>query len=332
MKKRVLVTGGAGFIGSHTVKALFTAGIEPIIFDNLSTGHAWATKWGTFIEGDLEDRAKLQHVFEDNKIDAVIHFAANAYVGESMQNPGKYFRNNVTNTLNLLEIMQAQNVKHIVFSSSCTTYGIPTELPITESAAQIAISPYGESKLMGERLLKWFEVCHQVRSVILRYFNASGADKDGEIGEDHDPETHLVPLVIGAALGHYPPIKIFGDDYPTPDGTAIRDYVHVCDLADAHVKAVQHLLKGKESLAVNLGSGQGSSVRDVIQTVERIVGRRVPFEVAARRAGDPAMLVADSRMALEKLGWQPRWHLDGIIETAWRWHARHWETSSELVS
>lgn len=332
MNKHVLVTGGAGFIGSHTVKALSEAGIEPFVFDNLSTGHVWAAKWGTFIEGDLENKALIQQVFEDNKIDAVIHFAANAYVGESMQNPGKYFRNNVANTLNLLEVMQAQDIKSIVFSSSCTTYGTPTKLPITESASQTAISPYGESKLMGEQLLKWYEVCHQMRSVILRYFNASGADVDGELGEDHDPETHLVPLVIGAALGHYPPIKIFGDDYPTPDGTAIRDYVHVSDLAEAHVKAVRHLLEGKESLAMNLGSGRGSSVQEVIQTVERVTGHSVPFEFAPRRAGDPATLIADSSKAFEKLGWKPRRNLEQIIETAWRWHTRNWGISSELVS
>ena len=329
MAKRVLITGGAGFIGSHTVKALSAVGIEPIVFDNFSTGHAWAAKWGTFIEGDLEDRLLLQKIFEDNNIDAVIHFAANAYVGESMQNPGKYFRNNVVNTLNLLEAMQAQDVKRIVFSSSCTTYGIPTQLPIAESAPQTAISPYGESKLMGEQLLKWYGVCHQMHSVILRYFNASGADVDGEIGEDHDPETHLVPLVIGAALNHYPPIQIFGDDYPTPDGTAIRDYVHVSDLAEAHVKAVQHLLEGKESLAVNLGSGRGSSVWEVIRTVERVTGRSVPFVLAPRRAGDPATLIADSSKAFEKLGWKPRQNLEQIVETAWRWHTRNWGISSE---
>jgi UDP-glucose-4-epimerase GalE len=332
MSKCVLVTGGAGFIGSHTVKALHVAGIKPIVFDNLSTGHEWAAKWGIFIRGDLENKSLLQDIFETNDIDAVIHFAANAYVGESMQNPGKYFRNNVANTLNLLEIMQAKNVKNIVFSSSCTTYGIPEQLPITENAPQVAISPYGESKLMCERLLKWYEVCHQMRPVILRYFNASGADSNNEIGEDHDPETHLVPLVIGAALNHYPPIQIFGDDYPTPDGTAIRDYVHVSDLADAHVKAVQHLFEGKESLAVNLGSGHGSSVLEVIRTVERITGRSVPFKLAARRAGDPAILVADSSKALEKLGWKPSRNLDEIVETAWRWHERSWATSNELIS
>ena len=328
MNNRVLVTGGAGFIGSHTVKALHAAGFDTVVFDNFSTGHTWAAKWGTLVEGDLKNHGLLQRVFQDSKIDVVIHFAANAYVGESMENPGKYFRNNVVNTLNLLEAMQSANVKNIVFSSSCTTYGIPRIMPVTEDTPQNAISPYGESKLMGERMLKWYEVAYNLRHVVLRYFNASGADPESEIGEDHDPETHLIPLVIGAALGYYPPLKIFGDDYATRDGTAIRDYVHVNDLADAHVRAVQYLMNQNQSIAVNLGSGNGSSVREVIQSVERILGHAVPFEMAARREGDPPILVANSQLAFEKLGWKPVRNLDEIIETAWHWHAHHWGMSA----
>lgn len=315
----VLVVGGAGYIGSHTAKTLKKAGHNPVVFDNLSTGHRWAVRWGPLVEADLADKKAILEAIRDHQIEAVIHFAANAYVGESMQNPAKYFRNNVANMLNLLEAQLESGVKHIVFSSSCTTYGVPERVPIGEDFPQSAISPYGESKLMGEKMLKWFGECYGLGWVALRYFNASGADPEGEIGEVHDPETHLIPLVIDAALGKRPPVRIFGTDYPTPDGTAIRDYVHVMDLADAHVRALQYLLEGGESTAFNLGTGHGHSVREVITAVERVGGRKVPAEEAPRRAGDPPALVADPSKARTVLGWEAQYkELHQIVKTAWR--------------
>lgn len=321
---KVLVVGGAGYIGSHTAKVLARAGHTPVTFDNLSQGHAWAVKWGPLVEADLADKNAILSALGTHGIQAVIHFAANAYVGESMQNPAKYFRNNVANMLNLLEAMHETGVKHMVFSSSCTTYGIPDRVPITEAFPQQAISPYGESKIMGERMLKWFGECYRMGWVALRYFNASGADPEGEIGEVHDPETHLIPLVVEAALGKRPPVKIFGTDYPTPDGTAIRDYIHVMDLADAHVRAVQHLVNGGESLALNLGTGQGNSVRELIAAVEKVSGVKVPAQEAPRRAGDPPALVADPSRAREVLGWDAAYkNIDDIVRTAWRWHSQN---------
>ncbi|MCS7068360.1 MAG: UDP-glucose 4-epimerase GalE [Meiothermus sp.] len=315
----VLVVGGAGYIGSHTAKTLKKAGHNPVVLDNLSTGHRWAVRWGPLVEADLADKKAVLQAMRDHRIEAVIHFAANAYVGESMQNPAKYFRNNVANMLNLLEAQHESGIQYMVFSSSCTTYGIPERVPISEDFPQSAISPYGESKLMGEKMLKWFGECYGLGWVALRYFNASGADPEGEIGEVHDPETHLIPLVIDAALGKRPPVKIFGTDYPTPDGTAIRDYIHVMDLADAHVRALQYLLEGGESTAFNLGTGHGHSVLEVINTVERVGGRKVPAEAAPRRAGDPPALVADPTKARRVLGWEARNpSLHQIVETAWR--------------
>lgn len=315
----VLVVGGAGYIGSHTAKTLKKAGHTPVVLDNLSTGHRWAVRWGPFVEADLADKNAVLQTLHDHQIDAVIHFAANAYVGESMQNPAKYFRNNVANMLNLLEALHESNIQPIVFSSSCTTYGIPERVPISEDFPQSAISPYGESKLMGEKMLKWFGECYGMGWVALRYFNASGADPEGEIGEVHDPETHLIPLVIDAALGKRPPVKIFGTDYPTPDGTAIRDYIHVMDLADAHVRALQYLLEGGPSTAFNLGTGHGNSVREVIAAVERVGSCKVPAEEAPRRAGDPPALVADPAKAHTVLGWEAlHKDINQIVETAWR--------------
>lgn len=315
----VLVVGGAGYIGSHTAKTLKQAGHTPVVFDNLSTGHRWAVRWGPLVEADLADKNAILHALSDHQIEAVIHFAANAYVGESMQNPAKYFRNNVANMLNLLEAMHESGVRQMVFSSSCATYGIPERVPISEDFPQSAISPYGESKLMGEKMLKWFGDCHGMGWVSLRYFNASGADPGGEIGEVHDPETHLIPLVIDAALGRRPPVKIFGADYPTPDGTAIRDYIHVMDLADAHVRSVQYLIEGGRPAAFNLGTGQGSSVREVIAAVERVGGSKVPAEEAPRRPGDPPALVADPTRARQVLGWEAKYKEIGqIVQTAWR--------------
>ncbi len=322
--RNILVTGGAGYIGSHTCKALAAAGYVPVALDNLSCGHRWAVRWGPLEVADLADREALDRVLRAHRIGAVIHFAASAYVGESMADPGKYFRNNVANTLNLLEAMREAQVATIVFSSTCATYGIPEAVPITEKQRQLPVNPYGESKLFIERALHWHDVAHGLRWMALRYFNAAGADPDGEIGEDHEPETHLIPLAIETALGRRPELQVMGTDYPTPDGTAIRDFVHVTDLADAHVRALRRLEGGGANGALNLGTGSGHSVREVVAMVERITGSRVNARNAPRRAGDPAALVAAPGRANEVLGWQPRWSgLDRIVQTAYQWHCRH---------
>ena len=325
MKNRnILVTGGAGYIGSHACKALHAAGYTPISFDNLVYGHRWAVRWGPLVEGDLADRAAIERVLREYSIDAVIHFAAYAYVGESMTDPGKYFGNNVTCTLNLLDAMQAANVKRLVFSSTCATYGIPEVVPITEDHPQRPVNPYGESKLFVEKALHWYAAAHGLHWTALRYFNAAGADPDGEIGEDHSPETHLIPLAIETALGVRPELQVMGTDYATPDGTAIRDYIHVKDLADAHVRALRRLQMGGASGAINLGTGTGYSVRDVIATVERVTGRKVKTRNAPRRVGDPPSLVAAPVRALELLDWRPQWSgLESIVRTAYRWHCKH---------
>ena len=330
----VLVTGGAGYIGSHTAKRLAAAGHTPIVLDNLLYGHTWAVQWGPFEEGDLGDVAFLGEVFARHAIHAVVHFAANAYVGESMSEPRKYFRNNTVNTLTLLDTMLERGVKRIVFSSTCATYGDPVRIPIDESHPQAPVNPYGESKLFVERILHWYGRAYGLRSVALRYFNASGADPDGVIGEDHDPETHLIPLVIEAALGRRPPVSVFGTDYPTPDGTAIRDYIHVTDLADAHVLALDYLADGGDSTAINLGTGKGHSVREVIETVEQVGGRPVPRTNSPPRAGDPPQLVADAGRARQVLAWRPRYpEMRTIIEHAWRWHSDgHRSTVSDRQS
>jgi UDP-arabinose 4-epimerase len=317
----VLVTGGAGYIGSHTCKALAMQGFLPVTYDNLSFGHRWAVKWGPLIHGDLADQDLLESVLRKYKIKAVIHFAACAYVGESMQDPGKYFENNVTNTLGLLRVMRRLSIDKLVFSSSCATYGIPEQIPISESHPQVPVNPYGESKLFIERALYWYDKAHQFRSTALRYFNAAGADLQNEIGEDHDPETHLIPLVIQAALGQRPKVDIFGADYQTKDGTAVRDYIHVSDLSAAHVAALNHLIAGGPSSAINLGTGRGYSVREVISAVEEIGGCRVPVLEVPRRPGDPPALIADARLAKSLLQWAPEHStLDVLVRTAWRWH------------
>jgi UDP-arabinose 4-epimerase len=321
---RVLVTGGAGYIGSHTAKLLAASGHSPIVFDDMSQGHAWAVKWGPIEHGSLSDPDRLRDVFARHKIDAVIHFAANALVGESMSNPTKYFRNNTVGTLNLVDAMRGASVGRIVFSSTCATYGNPVRVPIDEMHPQAPVNPYGESKLMVEKILRWYGECYGLRWMALRYFNAAGADPDGEIGEDHDPETHLIPLVIGAALGTRPPVGIFGTDYDTPDGTAVRDYVHVMDLADAHLRALQRLDEGTSSQAVNLGTGRGHSVREVLTTVARVAGQAVPAVESPRRAGDPPALVADPARARDVLGWTCRYPaLEVIVGHAWAWHSAH---------
>jgi UDP-arabinose 4-epimerase len=320
---RILVTGGAGYIGSHTAKLLAASGHTPIVFDDMSQGHDWAVKWGPAEQGSLSDIDRLRDVFARHGIDAVIHFAASALVGESMSDPAKYFRNNAVGTLNLLDVMRSAGVERFVFSSTCATYGNPIRVPIDESHPQSPVNPYGESKLMVEKILRWYGECYGLRWMALRYFNAAGADPEGEIGEEHDPESHLIPLVIGAALGTRPAVRIFGTDYDTPDGTAIRDYVHVMDLADAHLRALQTLDAGSASQAVNLGTGRGHSVREVVDTVARVAGRQVPAVESPRRAGDPASLVADPSRARSVLGWHCRFpELEVIVQHAWRWHSR----------
>src|SRR5579862_1941 len=317
----VLVTGGAGYIGSHTAKFLSRAGHSPVVLDNLCFGHTYAAKWGPLEVGDLADTAFVAGVFKRHAIESVVHFAANAFVGESMTDPRKYFRNNTVNTLNLLDAMVASGVKEIVFSSTCATYGDPIRVPIDESHPQHPVNPYGESKLFVERILHWYSNAYGIKYAALRYFNAAGADPDGEIGEDHTPETHLIPLVIDAARGKRPHISLFGTDYPTPDGTAVRDFIHVNDLADAHVKALAHLKKGGANLALNLGTGKGHSVREVIAAVEAISCRKVPVQESPRRAGDPAELVADARKARETSNWQPKFaDIRVIVDHAWKWH------------
>ncbi len=319
----ILITGGAGYIGSHTAKAIMKAGFQSIVYDNLSRGHKELVKFGPLVVGDLHDTAKLKTTLEKYQPVGCIHFAAFAYVGESVSDPGLYYRNNVLGSLNLIENLRMSGVNKIVFSSTCATYGQPEVELISESCPQKPINPYGHSKLMVEQMLKDFDVAHGLKSVALRYFNACGADAEGEIGEMHDPEPHLIPRVIMAAQGKIPHIDVMGTDYPTPDGTAIRDYIHVEDLAQAHVQAMAYLLKGGASDAFNLGTGKGNSVKDVIQAVRRASNREVPVNYVARRAGDPAHLVADNSKAKRVLGFNPRYlNLEESVLTAMRWHER----------
>jgi UDP-arabinose 4-epimerase len=317
----VLVTGGAGYIGSHTCKALARDGFLPVTFDNLSRGHEWAVKWGPLVVGDIADREALRKAFKAHRPVAVIHFAAFAYVGESVTDPAMYYHNNVAGSLSLVRAALDAGVDSIVFSSTCSTYGVPDTLPIDESHEQRPVNPYGATKLAVERMLADFAIAYGMRSVSLRYFNAAGADPEGEIGEYHDPETHALPLAILSALGGKAPFQIFGTDYPTPDGTAIRDYIHVSDLATGHVAALHHLLKGRKSLCINLGTGHGHSVRELVSSVERVSGKRVDVREASRREGDPPVLIADAGTAMETLGWEPGFtEFDDIVETALAWH------------
>jgi UDP-arabinose 4-epimerase len=318
--KTILVTGGAGFVGSHACKALSRAGYAPVTFDNLERGHERAVKWGPLERGDLRNDNDLARVFEAHRPWAVMHFAAYAYVGESTVDPAKYYDNNVGGTAKLLQACAAFGCKNIVFSSSCATYGVPERIPLTEGAAQDPVNPYGYTKLVVERMLREVEAAHGIRHVALRYFNAAGADPDGDLGELHQPETHLIPLVLFAAMGRQPSINIFGNDYPTHDGTCIRDYVHVSDLADAHVAAVAWLAAGNPSNSFNLGNGLGFSVAEVIRTTEQVTGLPVRTEMCARRLGDPPVLVSDSRKARELLGWTSKFPgLDQQITHAWTW-------------
>ena len=331
--KTVLVTGGAGYIGSHTCKALAAAGFTPITYDNLVYGHEEAVRWGPLEKGDILDAARLSDVVKRHSPAAVLHFAAFAYVGESVADPAKYYRNNVLGTLSLLEVMRAEGINQLVFSSSCAAYGVPTEVPISESAILNPINPYGASKLVAERMLADYRAAYGLRGVALRYFNAAGADPECEAGEDHDPETHLIPLVLDAAIGARPDITIYGDDYETTDGTCIRDFVHVGDIADAHVLALKKLQSGSMRPAYNLGTGKGVSVKEVIDTARAITGRNISVVRGPRRAGDPAILVADPQLANDDLNWSPRYpSIEDMIETAWKWHAhRHAGSRSRSV-
>jgi UDP-arabinose 4-epimerase len=317
----ILVTGGAGYIGSHACKALAANGFQPVVYDSLVRGHRSLVKWGELVVGDLHDSAVLDDAFRRYRPEAVLHFAAFAYVGESVEHPEKYFHNNVVGSLNLLRVMREHTVRNIVFSSTCATYGAPRSLPITESLEQIPTSPYGVSKLMVEQILRAYSDAYGLRAMILRYFNACGADPAGETGELHDPEPHLIPRVLEAAAGDLETLEIFGTDYPTRDGTCVRDYIHVSDLADAHVAALRVLLAGGETKALNLGIGTGFTVREVIRAAERVTGRSVKVRESPRRPGDPPELVADSSLAASVLGLRPRFTgIDEMIQTAWNWH------------
>ena len=321
--RAVLVTGGAGYIGSHAAKALKRAGYRVIVYDNLVAGHRAAVKFGDLVEGDILDTAVLTDVLRRHQVFAVMHFAAFLDVGESVRDPSKYYRNNVAGAASVLSAMAAAAVKHFVFSSTCATYGEPIETPIAETHPQQPINSYGESKLAIERALPHFERAHGMSWVALRYFNAAGADPDGEIGEDHAPEIHVIPRAIEAATGGRR-LEVFGDDYPTPDGTCLRDYVHVTDLADAHVRALEAIVETGKSGAYNLGTGRPHSVREVIDTVERVTGRAVPWALGPRRPGDPAVLYAAPHKAQAELHWTPQHaDLEAIVRTAWNWHRTH---------
>jgi UDP-glucose 4-epimerase len=325
-KPTILVTGGAGYIGSHTVLALKRAGYEVVILDNLVYGHRDLVEQVLQVElvvGDTGDRPLLDNLFASHDIDAVMHFSAYAYVGESVADPAKYYRNNVIGTLTLLEAMLAASIKKFVFSSTCATYGVPSVVPITEDHPQDPINPYGATKLMVERILSDFAEPYNFKSVRFRYFNAAGADPSGLLGEDHNPETHLIPLVLLAALGKRESISIFGTDYPTPDGTCVRDYIHVSDLADAHVLGLEYLLKGGDSEVFNLGNGNGFSVREVIETAKQVTGKEISVVECLRRPGDPPALIGSGEKASKILGWQPQYSsLKDILTHAWQWHQK----------
>lgn len=319
----ILVCGGAGYIGSHINKQLNKEGYETVVFDNLIYGHREAVKWGIFEKGDLKNIEDIESVFQKYQIDAVFHFAAYAYVGESVEEPEKYYYNNVVNTLNLLQVMKKYGCNKIIFSSTCATYGEPERVPITEDMPQNPINPYGATKLMMERIFKDYHTAYGLEFVVLRYFNAAGADPDGEIGESHNPETHIIPLVLDAASGKREDIKVFGTDYETPDGSCVRDYIHVYDLATAHLLALHHLESGKESDFFNLGNAHGTSVLEVIKSVRKVTGKGFRAVLTDRRAGDPAKLVGSSDKAQKILGWKPIYgDIDTIVKHAWEWHEK----------
>ena len=317
----ILIVGGAGYIGSHINKELNKQGYKTVIFDSLVKGHKEAVKWGDFFQGDLGNIEDIREVFKKYQIEAVLHFAAFIEVGESVKDPQKYYQNNVKNTLNLFQVMLENNVKKIIFSSTAATFGNPQYVPIDEKHPQIPINPYGQAKLMVEKILADYDLAYGLKYVALRYFNACGADLDGEIGENHNPESHLIPLILDAALGKREDIKIFGTDYPTVDGTCIRDYVHVNDLAQAHILALKKLMDGGESDCFNLGNGSGFSVKQVIEVAKKVTGVDFKVTEAERRAGDPPELIADSKKAKEILRWEPKYFdLETIISSAWNWH------------
>ena len=321
----IMVLGGAGYIGSHTVYALIEQGMDVVVVDNLETGHIEAVhKDARFYQGDIRNREFIDSIFDREHIDAVIHFAANSLVGESMTDPLKYYDNNVNGTKVLLQSMVAHNIKKIVFSSTAATYGEPDRVPILETARTEPTNTYGETKLSMEKMFKWTDVAHGVKYVSLRYFNACGAHESGQIGEAHSPETHLIPLVLQVPLGQREAINIYGDDYPTEDGTCIRDYIHVTDLAQAHILAVEYLMKGNDSNVFNLGNGVGFSVKEVVEVARKVTGHAIPAVITERRAGDPARLIASSEKAREVLNWNPQHaELEEIISSAWKWHSTH---------
>lgn len=320
----ILVCGGAGYIGSHMVAELLQNSEDVVILDNFEKGHKDAILGGKVYEGDLKDRSILDKIFTENKIEAVIDFAAYSLVGESVEEPLKYFQNNIGSTINLLEAMKDHNVKYIVFSSTAATYGEPENIPILEEDKTFPTNPYGESKLAVEKILKWCDRAYGIKYTVLRYFNAAGAHISGKIGEDHRPESHLIPIILQVALGQREKIMIFGDDYNTEDGTCFRDYIHVSDLASAHLLALNRLRKGGESKIYNLGNGKGFSVKEVVEVTRKVTGKEIKAEIVERRAGDPAVLIASSDKAKKELGWQPKYNsLETIIETAWNWHKNH---------
>ena len=316
----ILITGGAGYIGSAAVHDLIARGESVVVIDNLVYGHREAVPASVpFYEGNIGDKDLIAKILGEHEIDSCMHFSAYAYVGESVEKPQKYFENNVTQTLHLLDVLLERGVTNFVFSSTCATYGVPQYTPIDEAHPQWPVNPYGWTKLMVERVLETYDKAHGLRFVALRYFNAAGASE--HCGEDHEPETHLIPLVLKAALGKIPHVSIFGDDYDTPDGTAIRDYIHISDLSQAHMLALEHLRNGGASAFINLGNGSGYSVKEVVGAAHRVTGLEIPVQIAPRRAGDPPQLVGDSRKAREVLGWKPQYpKLEKIIESAWKWH------------
>jgi UDP-arabinose 4-epimerase len=326
---KILVVGGAGYIGSHTARVLRSAGLEVLIYDNLSTGFEYLTKGFEMVVGDVHDSRKLAEALKGT--DAIMHFAANHYVGESMVNPRKYFRNNVEGGISLLNTVLDAGIKYVIFSSTCSVYGSPTKMPITEETPRLPVNPYGISKVFFEEMLESYDTAYGLRFSALRYFNAAGADESGEIGECHEPEPHLIPLCLRAAAGLGSELQLYGTDYPTPDGTCIRDYTNVVDLAEAHVKALQHLIAGNPSFTVNLGTGEGSSVKEVMSMVEEVTGKKVPHKIVPRRAGDPPALVADPKKAQQILGWKTKRSLRDSVSTAWKWMQRQQKMAGATV-
>ena len=323
MKKIILVVGGAGYIGSHVCKMLLNAGYNPVVYDNMSCGHEYAVKWGDLVVGDILDKKLLESTILKYKPDAVVHLAAYAYVGESVIHPSKYYLNNVSGTLSLLEVMRGCGIYKIVFSSTCAVYGNPQQELLDEKHPKNPINPYGKTKLMVENILRDYAVAYNIQSVSLRYFNAAGADPEAEIGEDHNPETHLIPLVLDVALRKSPNITVFGNDYATADGSCVRDYIHVFDIANAHILALKYLFNGGEVIAFNLGNGHGFSVFEVINMVKKITGKKIPVLVGERRVGDPDKLVGNAIQIRQQLGWEPKYKtLEAIIKSAWKWVTR----------